>query len=309
MSMTASIAAGEPRLDEFCGERRNSTGGGDRSGSNTGFCKEAPLMLVLSRRAHQEVVFPHLNIKLSILQIRGRIVKIGIEAPKNIKVLRQEAAERDASASQGLQAAAIALTDDSAGAEEHRRRNELNLLQLRLEAVQRRIDRGETVDAESTLQSLFGNVIAFDHELAAQQHREAPILENGRAMRLLVVEDCENERRLMAYVLASHGFDVHVARDGQEALEQLRMWGVKPDVVLMDLQMPMSDGLEALHQIRHDHRLADLKVFAVTGSNRVPENEPVGRSWDGWFSKPINVARLIARLREEEASFQLKSPL
>jgi len=51
-------------------------------------------MLVLSRRVKQEIVFPHLDITISVLQVRGRIVKVGIIAPPDIKVLRSEMVDR-----------------------------------------------------------------------------------------------------------------------------------------------------------------------------------------------------------------------
>ncbi len=247
-------------------------------------------MLVLSRRAQQRVVFPHLGITLSILQVRGRIVKIGIEAPESIKVLREE----------------IAQTHDDAESfseDEHRRRNELNVLQLRLDALQARLDRGEDIDAAAVLQSFVGKASVADHRLAPAQTHLSPTTE-GRPIRLLVVEDSDNERGLMAFVLASQGFDVHVARDGAEALEQLQMWGTMPDFVLMDMQMPVSGGLATLQCIRHDERLAHLQVFAVTGSPRNRGQEPAGRGWDGWFQKPLNVAALVERIRQETSRSQ-----
>ncbi len=239
-------------------------------------------MLVLSRRTHQEIVFSNLGIRVQVLQIRGKIAKIGIHAPRNIRVERPES-----------MGSAEADVPGEAGDRDHQLRNEVNLLQLRLEVIQRRLEQGEEVDAESTLRGLLEDVNAFDRQLAP-----LPILAGTQpAFRLLVVEDCDNERKLMAYVLASHGFEVHVARDGAEALEWLRQSRILPDVVLMDVQMPFSNGLDALDQIRHSERLSDLPVFAVTGSKRIPEAEPVGHGWDGWFSKPLDVRQLIASLQ------------
>lgn len=114
---------------------------------------------------------------------------------------------------------------------------------------------------------------AFDQEVGLSRN---PGIRGtaGRPLRLLIVEDSDNERRLLACLLAQQGFDVHVARDGAEALEQIRMIGcLKPDVVLMDMQMPISNGLETLQRIREDEGLADLKMFTVTGSIRQPEHE------------------------------------
>lgn len=242
-------------------------------------------MLILSRRTHQEILFPNLGISLQVLQIRGQIVKIGINAPKSVPIIRREVHTLDFADQ----------VQERDGDFDHRLRNELNLLQLRLAVIQQRLDLGETIEAESTLRLLLYGVDAFDRRLADVSNLQG--LSTSR--RLLVVEDSDNERKLMAYMLASHGFEVHVARDGAEALAWLRNSTFMPDFVLMDLQMPLANGLEALHQIRHDERLSGLRVFAVTGSKRVLEEEPVGRGWDGWFSKPLDVRQLINCLQEE----------
>ncbi|MCA9078587.1 MAG: response regulator [Planctomycetaceae bacterium] len=242
-----------------------------------GVTQEVWLMLVLSRRQHQEVVFPNLGITVQILKVRGHIVKIGIDAPKHVSVIRREVYEADCP------------EPDPRDQLSHQLRNELNLLQLRVTALQRRLGQGETIDAEATLQSLFQGVDVVDRQMAHFQHPRDSVSNQ----RLLVVEDCDNERKLMAYVLASHGFEVHVARDGAEALQWLNAATTLPAVVLMDMQMPLSNGLEALERIRHDQRLQDLLVFAVTGAKRSPEMELVGHGWDAWFSKPLDVQRLV----------------
>ena len=203
-------------------------------------------MLVLARRAHQQIVFPHLGIRISVLQVKGRLVKMGIEAPNSVKVLREELSlERD------LDPAFKAGDAAAAGQLDHQRRNDLNLLHLRLAAIQKRIDRGESVDAEAALDSLLGKVSTIDHELVEDGSGKAP-LKQGRRIRLLVVEDSDNERELMSYLLASRGFDVRAVRDGLEALEQLQVVCFEPDFVLMDMQMPLSNGLETLLRIRSD---------------------------------------------------------
>lgn len=114
-------------------------------------------MLVLSRKAQQQIVFPGLGITLSILQVRGRIVKVGIEAPAEIAVKRREVcvdqdrvdADLADRTSKSL-AASQDDSDDTAVASEavHRRRNQLNTLQLYVDAIQMRLERDEYVDAK-----------------------------------------------------------------------------------------------------------------------------------------------------------------
>ena len=120
-----------------------------------------------------------------------------------------------------------------------------------------------------------------------------------RLLRVLVVEDSDNEHGLMTYLLASYGFVVYVARDGVEALEQLRNGCGSPDAVLMDIEMPSGNGIEAMKRFRNDPTLSHLLIYAVTGVRRDPLDEPVGRGWDRWFCKPVNVRQLVGAIRED----------
>jgi carbon storage regulator CsrA len=249
-------------------------------------------MLVLSRRAEQQLVFPNLGITVKVLQVRGRLVKIGIEAPQSVKVLRPEACIEGELDSPGSNTDA-----------DHKLRNQLHLLQLKIQTLQKKLELGIDVTADSALETLLNETNVLDHHYGPTGTPAMPD-ESGRAKRLLVVEDCDNERRLMAYLLATHGFDVDVARDGEEALQYLRSGIARPDTILMDMQMPLCDGLETLQQIREDEELKDVRVFAVTGTTRSSEHEPIGRSWDGWFQKPLDVEALLTQLRSMEVDLK-----
>lgn len=246
-------------------------------------------MLVLSRRAEQQVVFPHLGIRISVLQVKGQLVKLGVDAPQEVRILRSELVDESDSLPR------VAGDKRSCSASEHALRNELNLLHLKIQALQYRVDRGDQVDAEQALQTLLNEFSAIDHTFDTAGN-SPPNRAMGRPLRLLVVEDSDNERQLMAYVLAAHGFDVQVAPDGLTALSQLELNSQLPDCVLMDMQMPYANGLETLCQIRSSEELKHLLVFAVTGSKRDVSSEPIAHSWDGWFAKPLDVKALVNRL-------------
>jgi carbon storage regulator CsrA len=282
-------------------------------------------MLVLSRRAQQQISFPNLNITLSILQVRGQIVKVGIEAPPEVTIKRQEVLERsveqapselfspdpyaDISAIPALEGSALlpsspapdaTSSSDSQDKIEHWRRNQLNTLGLYLDAIQMRLDQGEADSAKEMLNTLISNLNEDNRKFSPIPYQVTQSgVDSTSPVKLLVVEDSDNERGLMTLVLASYGFVVHVARDGAEAHEQLKQWSVLPDVILMDMQMPLFNGLEALLRIREDQRLRDLIVYAVTGSRRVLEDEPSGRSWDRWFAKPIDMQSLVAAINAD----------
>lgn len=237
-------------------------------------------MLVLSRRNQQEFIFRNLGIRIRVLKVQGQIVKLGIDAPAETAVLRGEIATED-----------DLHVDQS---QDHRRRNELNLLHLKVLALQRRIDRGEQFDAQQALDSLLKSSTASDLQLVSEAADAKPM---STRPRLLVVEDNDNERRLLAYVLTSHGFEVTVARDGEEAMHFLTEFDFRPVCVLMDINMPMFDGTEVLKRIRGEARLESLKVIAVSGCRQ--SSVPLTDHWDGWFLKPVNVGTLLEALRED----------
>ena len=242
-------------------------------------------MLVLTRRAEETLVFPNLGITLSVLRVTGKVVKLGVEAPPDVKVLRSE-----------LPVHADEPTEDASGDPEtlHRIRNELNAVRLGLRLLQAGIEKGVQPPTAEALDRLVDQAAKLDRRVAGLKREGA----TDRPRRLLVVEDADNERSLMANLLALYGFDVYVARDGSEAIERLEREPL-PDFVLLDCNMPVATGPETLRRIRDDERLQHLKVFAVTGSPKPTRREEPRERWDGWFSKPLDVDRLLATLQSE----------
>lgn len=82
--------------------------------------------------------------------------------------------------------------------------------------------------------------------------------------RLLVVEDNEDERLLLAHFLQQEGCRVYLAQDGQDALKKAVL--VNPDLILMDVSMPVCDGLTACRALQQDPRTRDIPVVFLTGS-------------------------------------------
>lgn len=83
-------------------------------------------------------------------------------------------------------------------------------------------------------------------------------------LKVLVVDDAEDTRELLAESLRSFGFSTEEAANGREALDRARAW--LPDVIVMDLNMPVMDGLVATQTLRHDPNLGGIPVLLVTGS-------------------------------------------
>jgi two-component system, cell cycle response regulator DivK len=115
--------------------------------------------------------------------------------------------------------------------------------------------------------------------------------------RILVVEDNEKNMKLFRDVLSSKGYRTLEATTGGEAVELATEHA--PDLVLMDIQMPDVDGVEALRRLRADERTAAIPVLAVTAQAMRGDREHfLVQGFDGYLSKPLNVRELIGTVRQ-----------
>jgi two-component system, cell cycle response regulator DivK len=113
----------------------------------------------------------------------------------------------------------------------------------------------------------------------------------AREHRVLVVEDNASSRRLACEVLELHGYVVEGVETGEEALEVIGER--RPDVVLLDVQLPGIDGVETLRRLRSDPQTADLPVVAVTAyAMRGDRDQFLADGFDAYIAKPIDVRAL-----------------
>ena len=115
---------------------------------------------------------------------------------------------------------------------------------------------------------------------------------------VLVVDDYDEARRLLEEYLATvAGFRVETAADGRRAVEIAR--SVRPAVVIMDLAMPVLDGVEATRRIKADPETRDIVVIALTAFR--PEDETPRRALEAGcaevLTKPVDVRHLEQRIR------------
>jgi len=113
---------------------------------------------------------------------------------------------------------------------------------------------------------------------------------------ILVVEDNERNLKLLRDVLEYAGYDVRVARTAEDGIAA----AVKepPDLVLMDLQLPGIDGMEALRRLRENPRTADIPVVAVTAQAMKHDRERVLEAgFNGYVEKPISVRAFPDQVR------------
>jgi CheY-like chemotaxis protein len=121
-------------------------------------------------------------------------------------------------------------------------------------------------------------------------------------IKVLVADDNPEGRELLREVLQSDDCQVFEAADGKEALDGTRL--NRPDVVLLDLQMPVMDGFSVLRQLRQDPRCATLPIAAVTAyAMRGDRERALAAGFDDYITKPIHPASLrhsIERLLERK---------
>jgi len=113
---------------------------------------------------------------------------------------------------------------------------------------------------------------------------------------LLVVDDNPANRALLAGIFEKTHHRVHFANNGQEALECLSQ--AKPDVVLLDIRMPVMDGRTTLAEIRKQASLVSLPVIAVTASSRAGEQQELQSQFSGYIRKPFSRQTLFLALAE-----------
>lgn len=115
--------------------------------------------------------------------------------------------------------------------------------------------------------------------------------------RILVVEDDPKNIKLLEDLLSAKGYEVFVARHGQAGAALAR--SLTPDLVLMDIHMPVMDGFEALRCIRSDPATQGLCVWALT-SYAMPADASriLEAGYDAYITKPFDVPDLLARIEQ-----------
>ena len=115
--------------------------------------------------------------------------------------------------------------------------------------------------------------------------------------KILVVEDTEDNRQILRDLLGMAGYDMIEANDGAEGVAQATAH--KPDLILMDIQMPVMDGYEATRRIKANPELKMIPIVAVT-SYALSGDEAKARAagCDGYIAKPYSPRQMLAKVRE-----------
>ncbi len=115
--------------------------------------------------------------------------------------------------------------------------------------------------------------------------------------RILVVEDQEDNRQIIRDMLAATDYEIAEAEDGEQALAAVAK--ERPDLILMEIQLPTIDGYEAMRQIRTDPALLSIPIIAVSSYAPSGEEQKArAAGCDDFVAKPYSPRQLLAKIRQ-----------
>jgi two-component system cell cycle response regulator DivK len=136
--------------------------------------------------------------------------------------------------------------------------------------------------------AIFATGIPLPHPVIPFQHqRQARV-----GQKILVVEDNELNLKLFCDLLRAHAYTAEPVRDGREAVARARE--LRPDLIVMDIQMPHISGLSIIEELKADAELKAIPIMAVTAYAAKGDEERIRDAGaEGYVSKPISVQRFV----------------
>ena len=115
--------------------------------------------------------------------------------------------------------------------------------------------------------------------------------------KILIVDDEPNIVMSLEYTFKKSNYEVFIARDGQEALELLKT--TYPDVIILDVMMPLVDGYATLEQIRNDVNLTHTKVMFLSAKNKESDIEKgMALGADAYLTKPFSIKKVVDQVAD-----------
>jgi CheY-like chemotaxis protein len=114
---------------------------------------------------------------------------------------------------------------------------------------------------------------------------------------LLLVEDNELNRDMLSRRLRKRGYEIEIAVDGQEGLD--RVEAARPDLILMDMSLPVIDGWEATRRLKADPTTRDIPIIALTAHAMASDREKaLEAGCDAYETKPVELPSLLAAIEK-----------
>ncbi len=119
--------------------------------------------------------------------------------------------------------------------------------------------------------------------------------------KILVIEDNEQNLYLVRFILERSGYEVFDARDGQSGIEMAALH--KPDLILLDIQLPVMDGYAVARNLRQNPDLADTPIVAVTSYAMPGDREKAMEAGcNGYIEKPIDPDSFVGKMEQHFAA-------
>ena len=116
--------------------------------------------------------------------------------------------------------------------------------------------------------------------------------------KILLVEDNEMNRDMLSRRLTRKGYEIEMAVNGQEGLDMMRSWS--PDLVLMDMGLPVLDGWEATSQAKADGELSSIPIIALTAhAMEADRQKALAAGADDFDTKPVNLSGLLEKIENQ----------
>lgn len=115
--------------------------------------------------------------------------------------------------------------------------------------------------------------------------------------KVLIVDDEPNILLSLGFLVQKAGYNTRTAEDGQSALDEVKAW--QPDLILLDVNMPVMDGFEVCQRLRADQSLQSLKIIILTAKGRNIEKEKgLALGADDYITKPFSNASVVERINQ-----------
>ena len=115
--------------------------------------------------------------------------------------------------------------------------------------------------------------------------------------KILIVDDEPNIVMSLEYTFKKNNFEVFIARDGQEALDILK--NQFPDIIILDVMMPLVDGFETLEQIKKNEQLNHCKVIFLSAKNKESDIEKgMSLGAEAYLTKPFSIKKVVEQVND-----------
>ena len=266
-------------------------------------------MLILGRRNNQSIVFPNCGITVRILDVNGRVAKIGIEAPRSVEIMRGELALATQSSQTTAQPMPVLYEQTVAPELEPpvlQLSQRLAEIKASLHLFQQRRADGDEEGADRVLESLLNDIAVLDADWlkeatdpSRQPHHARPefvsesladyqTTTSAAPIQVLVVNEQSDAKGFSLPVGTFHGCQVCTVNDFKLAFQSVCS-SDRLDYVVCNASAKAFDGLELVRTMRADRRLDDTKIFMTSDSVNAMEQLELSNTYriDGWLERPL----------------------